>query len=508
MGRARDPQLVRRPTVDVIPGNGSAGSLIDYLWHWESTSPNRSFASDGTGASYSYAETAAAVRALSAEFARRGVGTGDRAGILAENSATWVVAFLAGLASGLVVVPLATRLTTHELDVLLDDADPGVIAVDPALLPVVGGRWRDRTMLLSDPLPVGAAVSRPIDGDSPACLTYTSGTTSRPKGVLLSNRALTRASETYAALFHSTPAMHTIAAVPLCHNTGFVDQLGHALVAGGSIEAHRRFRADQIAHGLHIGECTYFIGVPTMYHRIVEHLTDTTPCEWDPWLAFGGAPMPSQLIVRLHDHFPHARLANCYGLSEATSITHINFVTPGSSATEVGVAVAGTVDRISPSGELLIRSPTAMLGYYGDPGATAAKFENGWLRTGDLAARADDGWGRGFGRVDEVINRGGEKVVPLEVEEALCAHPSVVEAAVVGLPDEQYGSVVAAAVVTSEPIAIRDLARFLEGSLADFKRPTQIVGVGELPRNQNGKVVTGDVRDLINRLLNGFDVQP
>jgi long-chain acyl-CoA synthetase len=149
-----------------------------------------------------------------------------------------------------------------------------------------------------------------------------------------------------------------------------------------------------------------------------------------------------------------------------------------------------------------------MLGYYGDPGATVAKFENGWLRTGDLAARADDGMVQVFGRVDDVINRGGEKVVPLEVEEALCAHPSVVEAAVVGLPDEQYGSIIAAAVVTSEPIAVRDLARFLEGSLADYKRPAQIVGVDELPRNQNGKVVPSDVRDLINRLVNGFDVQP
>ena len=486
----------------------SPRSLADYLWHWESTSPDRPFVSDGTGASLTYAETADAVRALSAEFARRGVGAGDRAAILAENSAAWITAFLAGVASGLIVVPLATRLTADELDVLLDDADPAVIAVDDALVPAVGSRWRDRTVMLSErPSPVPATVAKRVDGDSPACLTYTSGTTSRPKGVLLSNVGLTRASETYAAMFHSTPQMHTIVAVPLCHNTGFVDQLGHALVAGGSIEAHRRFRADEIARRLHTGECTYFIGVPTMYHRIVDHLTDTPPCELAPWLAFGGAPMPSQLIIRLHQHFPHARLANCYGLSEATSITHINFVESGSSASEVGIAVAGTIDRISPSGELLIRSPTAMLGYFRDPAATAATYDDGWLRTGDLAARADNGMVQVFGRVDEVINRGGEKVVPLEVEEALCTHPSVVEAAVVGLPDEQYGSVVAAAVVTSQPIAPRDLVQFLEGLLADYKRPARIVDVGELPRNQNGKVVTSEVRDLITRLLNGRDSQ-
>lgn len=486
---------------------GSPRSLPDYLWHWESACPDRPFASDGTGTSYTFAETAAAVRALSAEFARRGVDRGDRVAIVAENSAAWIIAFLAALAAGAIGVPLATRLTTVELDVLLNDADPKAIAVDDALLGVVGAGWRARTLLLSDPLPPVAAATSKSDGDAAACLTYTSGTTSRPKGVLLSNVALTRASEMYAAMFRSTPHMHTIVAVPLCHNTGFVDQLGHALVAGASIEAHRRFRADEVARGLRTGQCTYFIGVPTMYHRIVDHLTDSSPCELAPWLAFGGAPMPSHLIARLHQHFPHAALANCYGLSEATSITHINFVGAGSSATEVGIAVAGTIDRISPSGELLIQSPTVMLGYYCDPATTATKFEDGWLRTGDLAERSENGMVKVFGRLDDVINRGGEKVVPLEVEEALCAHPSVVEAAVVGLPDEQFGSIVAAAVVTNKPTATRELVQFLEGSLADYKLPAQIVGVGELPRNQNGKVVTGEVRDLITRLLDELNAR-
>jgi long-chain acyl-CoA synthetase len=244
-----------------------------------------------------------------------------------------------------------------------------------------------------------------------------------------------------------------------------------------------------------------------MYHRILDHLVDAPPCERAPWLAFGGAPMPSQLIARLHRQFPQARLANCYGLSEATSITHINFLSGETSTTAVGVAVAGTIDRISPSGELLIRSPTTMLGYHRDPKATEAKFEDGWLRTGDLASRSDDGMVHVFGRVDEVINRGGEKVVPLEVEEALRKHPSIVDAAVVGLPDHEYGSIVAAAVVTSgSTVSLGldgdldgDLDRFLDGSLADFKRPSHIVRVDQLPRNDNGKVIASEVRELILR---------
>ena len=476
-------------------------SLTEYLWHWAAISPNRPFAADDTGAGHTYDEIAAEVRALSAELVRRGLTVGSHVAVLAENSTAWIVAFLGAIASGMVAVPLSTRLTTDDLEVLLEHADPRVIAVDTAQLPLVGARWHDRLLHLSESCPPSGNVPISGDGNAAACLTYTSGTTSQPKGVLLSNSGLLGASATYAGLFHSTPQTHTIVAVPLCHNTGFVDQLGHVLVAGGSIEAHRRFRAETIAAALQTGTCSYFIGVPTMYHRIVDHLAGTPSCERAPWLAFGGAPMPAQLIARLHEQFPRAQLANCYGLSEATSITHINFVSAGSAATDVGVAVAGTLDRISPAGELLIRSPTAMLGYHRNAEATAAKIQDGWLCTGDLAARRDDGMVQVFGRVDDVINRGGEKVVPLEVEEALCAHPCVVEAAVVGLPDDEYGSIVVAAVVTCGPIAPAALERFVEGSLADYKRPAQIINVDQLPRNENGKVIAGGVRDLIRRAL-------
>ena len=504
MGRARASGLVRESPVGVTREAAAPQSLADYLWHWERTSPDRLFTSDGSGVRLTYLETAERVRALSAEFDRRDAAKGQRVVVLAENSSAWIIAFLAAMASGLVAVPLATRLSTDELDLLLDDADPTLIAVDTVLVPAVGHRWAPRSLLLSDAYPSAVEHGSPSSGGGvPACVTYTSGTTSRPKGVLLSNAAMTRASETYASLFHSTPAMHTIIAVPLCHNTGFIDQLGHALVAGGSVEPHRRFQASAIADALQKGECSFFIGVPTMYHRILDHLVDAPPCERAPWLAFGGAHMSSQLTARLHRQFPQARLANCYGLSEATSITHINFLSGVSSTTAVGVAVAGTIDRISPSGELLIRSSTTMLGYHRDPKATEAKFEDGWLRTGDLASRSDDGMVHVYGRVDEVINRGGEKVVPLEVEDALRKHPSIVDAAVVGLPDDEYGSIVAAAVVTSGSTASidldGDLDAFLEGSLADFKRPSHIVRVDQLPRNDNGKVIASEVRELILR---------
>jgi len=474
-------------------------TLADYLWHWERTSPNRLFVSDAaTG--FTFAEAAARTRALAAEFTRRGLTAGDRVAILGENSSGWIISFLAAIASGMVAVPIATRLTTPELDVILDHAGAEVIVVDDALLPMVGERWRGRILHLSRALPEsdGPPVES-VHDDAAACLTYTSGTTGRPKGVLLGNAALVHASLTYAALFHSTPESHTIVAVPLCHNTGFVDQLGHMVVAGGSIEAHRRFDAATIAAALRSGACTYFIGVPTMYQRMAEHLSTADPGSASPWLAFGGAPMPSSVIARLHEVFPRALLANCYGLSEATSITHVNFLSGTASTTDVGVAVAGTIDRISESGELLVRSPTTMLGYYGDPATTEKKFEDGWLRTGDIATRSDDGMVRVLGRIDDVINRGGEKIVPLEVEEALCHHPSIVEAAVVGVPDDHFGSIVGAAVVTRGLVTVDDVQQFLTDELADYKRPARIAIVSDLPRNENGKVVPAEVRTLLQR---------
>ena len=211
--------------------------------------------------------------------------------------------------------------------------------------------------------------------------------------------------------------------------------------------------------------------------------------------------MPGPLAARLTEVVPDARFVNVYGMSEATSMTHYLPWRPGArDLTAIGVAVPGTRDRIVSGGELQVDTPTAMVGYWNDETATREKFDGRWLRTGDLARLGDDGLLRIVGRVDELINRGGEKIPPVEVESAIAAHPDVLEASVVGLPDRDLGEVVGAAVVVRAGSALdaEQLGRFLAERIADYKSPRRLRFLPTLPRNPSGKVLRDEVRRLLN----------
>jgi long-chain acyl-CoA synthetase len=225
------------------------------------------------------------------------------------------------------------------------------------------------------------------------------------------------------------------------------------------------------------------------------------PAELAPWFAYGGAPMPAPLAARLQAVVPGARLANVYGLSEATSITHYLPWRPGArDLAAAGVAVPGTRDRIAPDGELQVDTPTAMAGYWEDDPATRARFDGPWLRTGDVARRGEDGLVRIVGRVDDLINRGGEKIAPFEIESVLSTHPDVVDVSVVGLPDRDLGQIVGAAVVVrpGTDVDADQLGRFLAERVADYKRPGRVRILPTLPRNPNGKVLRDEVRRLLS----------
>ncbi len=481
-------------------------SLAEIFLHHVTQRPRAPFVTDtATGMSLTYAEASHRMTALARQLRRTGVLTGDRVALLLENSWHWPVAFLGATLADAMVVPLNTRWSPGELRSALSDCSPAVVVYDDASVTALGDQ-RDTTLLHVSDIPLRGGVDSVIlpRPGSVGAITYTSGTSGRAKGVMLTHQAMLRAALTYAGLFNSSPMLRTAVVVPLFHNTGFIDGLGHSVVAGGHMDLYRRFDAEVIARSVIEGTYSYLIGVPTMYTRMLSYFQLSGAAHAvNPWLAYAGAAMPAATVRRLRELIPGARLVNCYGMSEATSITHyMPYDLCDRRPEAVGVAVPGTLDRVSDTGELEVNSPTVMAGYWNDPVSTAAKLDGGWLRTGDLASRADDGLITVIGRVDDLINRGGEKIAPYEVESALCELPGIIEAVVLRMPHDDLGEIPIALIVTESGTALdqREVKHGLIGRLADYKIPQHVFTVAALPRNASGKIDRSEAIKLARSL--------
>ena len=482
------------------------GSLAEIFLHHVAQQPHAPFVTDTAAGTYlTYADGSRRITAFARHLRQNGVLPGDRVPLLLENSWHWPVAFLGTALADAIAVPFNTRWSATEIRHALRDCAPKIVVHDDRSAGVVRRLW-EGDVLPASAFPVGG--SGPGDmpkASSVGVITYTSGTSGQAKGVMLTHNAMLQASVTYAALFNSSSLLRTVVAVPLFHNTGFIDGLGHAVVAGGHVDLYRRFDARVIAGKLSRGAYTYLIGVPTMYTRMLRYLPrPATAPALRPWLAYGGAAMPAATVRRLRELIPDARLVNCYGMSEATSITHyLPYELCEGHPDAVGITVPGTLDRISEAGELEVHSPTVMAGYWNDPPATAAKLDGGWLRTGDRASRSPDGIITITGRISDLINRGGEKIAPYEVESALCDYPAILEAVVVGMPHHDLGEVPVALVVCEPGATVRtyEIKESLADKLADYKIPQTVIPVRALPKNASGKVLRAAASELAIRLM-------
>lgn len=482
-------------------------TLPEFLLHWAERAPTAPFVGEPEwDRTYTYGQVATQAARVRDGLRRLGVDRGDLVAMLAENGGAWVAGYLGILAHGAVAVPLNTRHAAGDLGRVLDQCAPAAVFADPGYMPRLPPRYQGR-VLASTEVVDGRGTTPRLDASEarPAELglvCYTSGTTGEPRGVMIKNESLVRSAETFAHLFQSGPDSATAVVCPLFHNTGYNDGLAHMLLAGGRVDVPRRFDPDATARALSERRYTFLIGVPTIYSRMLTMLAATPlPADLAPWFAYGGAPMPGPLAARLEQLAPGARLVNVYGLSEATSITHYLPWRPGTrDLAAIGIAVPGTRDRIAPDGELQVDSPTATTGYWQDEAATRARFDGRWLRTGDQARRGDDGLLRIVGRVDDLINRGGEKIAPVEIEGVISSHPDVIDVSVVGLPDRDLGEIVGAAIVlrSGTDLDADTLAGFLAERVADYKRPGRVRILPSLPRNPNGKVLKDEVRRLLS----------
>jgi long-chain acyl-CoA synthetase len=492
VGRIRpfdESGIVRRPD-GVLDFVDRPPSLVAMLLASGNRYGDRTAIREVQGRSLTYAELLDAAARTSGGLHDLGVRRGDRVGIRLPNGADWVVAYFGVQLAGAVAVPINTRLTETEVDYIVGDAGAEVVLGPERPLPHGSPRIHDGL--------------RP---DDLAAILYTSGTTGFPKGAMTTHGNLLSINETVRRIssYEEGEDLSTLVSVPLFHVTGCNSQLLPALELGGTAVILGTFEIGRFLQALVDERPTSLIAVPAIYAMA---LADPRFAELDVGhvtrLLYGGAPMAPELIGRLREAFPNARLSNGFGLTETASVCvrlpdawcderpdSVGFATP---VVELDL---GDVDEHG-AGELLVRGPGVVAGYWGRPQQTAEAFKDGWLRTGDVATIDDDGFVQIVDRKKDVILRGGENVYSVEVENALVAHPAVLEAAVVGVPDDVMGERVGAVVVTTGngSLDAAELLTFASARLAKYKLPEHVVVTSELlPRNPGGKVLKGRLRD-------------
>jgi fatty-acyl-CoA synthase len=488
-------------------------SLARWLPERAALTPDRT-AIDFGGGRISYAQLAEDAARWSASFAAAGLRTGDRVATLTRNCPQQVAVFFACARSGLVLVPLNWRLTAPELAYQLGDAEPALLLTEPELAGL-GTRARElaafddaaaRMASLTGPPAAPDASSLPpaadaVTGDDPLLILYTSGTTGRPKGAVL----------THANCFWTNVSLDRTAEVnggdvvlqvlPQCHVGGWNVQPLLAWWKGATVILEQAFDAERVLALIEREKVTTMMGVPTNYLMLAEQPGfATADLSSLRQVIVGGAPMPRPLLdVWLSRG---VTVLQGYGLTEAAPnvlcvpAEYATAKTGSAGRPYLHVRVAlrelggGGLVEGAGTGELLVAGPNVFAGYWRNLQATKAALDGGWLATGDIAERDADGFYWIRGRSKDMYISGGENVYPAEVEEVLVGHESVTEAAVVGVPDPRWGETGLAFVVLRPgcAAAAADLAAYCRDRLARYKVPAHFRFVTELPKLTSGKL--------------------
>jgi malonyl-CoA/methylmalonyl-CoA synthetase len=456
--------------------------------------PDRPLLTTPGGQRLSYGSMNRLVDRTAAALSRRAVTTGDRVVAQVEKSAEAVALYLACLRIGAVFVPLNTAYTTAEVDYFLGDADPKVA------VGVTQGGTELRDLTSGDAAPTRRAEVAQTDL---AALLYTSGTTGRSKGAMLTRANLATNAVTLAQAWRFTEQDVLLHALPIFHVHGLFVAINTVLASGSSMLFLPKFDAEEIVRLL--PEATVMMGVPTFYTRLLQHPAFTRErCANVRLFVSGSAPLLAETHREFRARTGHAILER-YGMSETlmnTSNPYEGERVPGS----VGPALPGVEVRIDGAvGMIEVRGPNVFKGYWRMPEKTAAEFRNdGFFITGDVGRLDERGYLFIVGRAKDLIISGGFNVYPVEVETEIDALAGVAESAVIGVPHPDFGEGVTA-VVVPRPGATLDenaLRTALEQRLAKYKLPKRIVFVAEMPRNAMGKVQKAALRERYRDLYN------
>jgi len=449
-----------------------------------------------TGERLTYAQLNDRANDAAAMILDAGLESGDRAGLFAQNSIDFIALFFGALKTGVIIVPLSTRATAHELSIIAADCGMKILFHDGSA-PEVNGV----TLMKIDIVPSSRTIAhRMPDPESTACLLYTSGTTGKPKGVMIPHRQLL--ANGYNTAINWGLREDDVAPIftPLYHAGGVAVFLIPLFLMGGTIVLHRGFDAAEVWETIERERCTIVLGVPTIW-KMLRDAPQFAAADLSHvrWFISGGAPLPAFLIDAYQQR--GVTLKQGYGLTEVG----VNCFTmtiedarnrPGSIGRPMMFTEVRLVDDAgndSDNGEMWIRGPHVSSGYWNNPQATAEAYVDGWFRTGDLARRDGDGYFFIAGRRKEMFISGGVNVYPAEVEAELLQHPNVSDAAVIAIADETWGEV-GVAFVVARGIADVDLVEFLNARLSRYKVPRRFIFVDALPRTPYGKVVKEELR--------------
>ena len=465
--------------------------------------------------SLTFAEVDNRASHLAGALEARGAGGGARVALLARNEPEYFEIQLAAQRAGALLVPLNYRLAAPELRAIVADCEPAVM--------IHGSECADQAAELGVPItwelgPAYESVlgdceepleARPLDSGLACTILYTSGTTGRSKGAVISNGALWARVNLFAVELSVAPGDTLLFPIPLFHTSS---ALAYAFTyLGCTVTLMREFDAEGAVAALRDHRVSHAVFVPTMLGRVVEHLiAEPTRLECLRRVMYGGSAVAPDLLRRAFTALG-CDFVQGYGLTEAINATVLRppdhdpdgkpelLASAGTPAVSYEMRIVDPDGReLGPGevGEIVLRGPAVMDGYWQSPGDTATAMRGGWLHTGDLGRRSSDGYLYITDRLKDVIVSGGENVYSREVEDALYSHPGVWEAVVVGIPSPAWGESVHAEVVPRPGASIDpdELIAHCRERLAGYKTPKSVTVVDELPKSASGKILKREVR--------------
>ncbi|MEV0685432.1 FadD3 family acyl-CoA ligase [Nocardia sp. NPDC050378] len=440
----------------------------------------------------SFTELAARVHRAAGALAGAGIGKGDRVALWAPNSAHWMIAAFGVLTAGAVLVPVNTRFKAGEAAEVIRRSAAKAVLVEQGFLGTDYTGVTDVPVfdLKSGFLEAGEPFECAVAGTDVADIIFTSGTTGRPKGVMMNHQQTLRLYTEWCDLADLREGDRYLIVNPFFHTFGYKAGLVASLIRGATVLPVPVFDVDTVLDLVERERVTMLPGPPTLYHSLLA-AKGTHDLSSLRAAVTGAADIPVELIRRIAEELPFRSIMTGYGLTEAGTATASR---PGDTfeqiATTVGRPCDGVEVRIAEDGEILVRGYSVMLGYLDDPEATAAAIDpDGWLHTGDLGELDIDGHLRIVGRKKDMFIVGGFNVYPAEVEGYLLEHPGVAQAAVVGVPDERLGQVGRAYVVSADAVTEDELIAWSRDRMAGYKVPRSVRFLDALPLNATGKVM-------------------